>query len=265
MHVATKEVPKSKSVAVYVPTKTGTKCKQEKIFVNDDETQWIDFVETSAYLGSYVHTDLSDEEEIRTRISKALSMFGCLRRHLLSSKDVWNEVKRKIITGMLLPIVLDSAETWVVSAQSLKELKVAYNIMVRGCLRYSLCTTRKHRITIADMQDRLGIHPLEYFLDWRVLGYAGHVARMMEHRLPKQIMEGEVSGKARRGAPNKSHRTQRKECLQRKGISLVDWKDLAQNKNAWRILIKKESMLPCKQNRMYSKYEKIHMQPSGAK
>jgi hypothetical protein len=69
-------------------------------------------------------------------------------------------------------------------------------------------------------------------------------------------MEGEISGKARRGAPNKSHRTQRKECLQRKGISLVDWKDLAQNKNAWRILIKNESILPYKQNRMYSTYEK---------
>ena len=43
-----------------------------------------------------------------------------------------------------------------------------------------------------------------------------------------------------------------------KGISLVDWKDLAQNKNAWRILIKNESMLPCphKQNRMYSSHER---------
>jgi hypothetical protein len=73
-------------------------------------------VETSAHLGSYVHTELSDEEEMRTRTSKALGMFGCLRRHLLSSKDVWNEVKRKIVTGMLLPIVLDGAGTWVVSA-----------------------------------------------------------------------------------------------------------------------------------------------------
>jgi hypothetical protein len=126
----------------------------------------------------------------------------------------------------------------------------------RGCLRHSLCTTRKHRITIADMQDRLGIHPLEHFLDWRVLGRAGHVARVLPHRLPKQIMEGEISGKARRGAPNKSHRAQRKECLQRKGTSLVDWKDLAQNKNAWRILIKTESTLPHKQNRMYSTHEK---------
>ena len=46
--------------------------------------------------------------------------------------------------------------------------------------------------------------------------------------------------------------------LQRKGISLVDWEDLAQNKNAWRILIKNESMLPCphKQNRMYSSHER---------
>jgi hypothetical protein len=163
VQVATKEVPKSKSVAVYVPAKTETKCKQEKIFVNDDESQWIDFVETSACLGSHAHTELSDEKEMRARISKALSPFDCLRRHLLSSKDVWNEVKRTITTGTLLPIMLDGAETWVVSAQSLRELKVAHNVMVRGCPRCSLCTTRKHRIGVLyaqDMQDRLGIHPL---------------------------------------------------------------------------------------------------------
>jgi hypothetical protein len=88
IHVATKEVPKSKSVAVHVPAKTGTKCNQENIFVNDGESQWIDFVETSACLGSYVHADLSDEEEARARMSNALNMFGCLRRHLLSPKGV---------------------------------------------------------------------------------------------------------------------------------------------------------------------------------
>jgi hypothetical protein len=45
--------------------------------------------------------------------------------------------------------------------------------------------------------------------------------------------------------------------MQRKGTSLVDWKDQAQNKNAWRILIKNESTLPHKkQNRMCSTHEK---------
>jgi hypothetical protein len=93
------------------------------------------------------------------------------------------------------------------------------------------------------MQKRLGGEPLEYFLDWRVLGYAGHTARMGRHRLPRKIMTGYVQGKATVGAPPKSHETQINECLNRKGISIREWEDLATDKNKWRTMIKRPSIL----------------------
>ena len=239
VHVATAAVPKSKSVAVYVPAKTGEIAATDRLYVNRDNTEWIDFADKSAYLGSQINSDLNDDEEISKRVTKGLQMFGMLRRHLLGSKDVWNAVKKQVVLGMLLPIMLDGAEAWVVSAKALRELQSGYNFIVRGCLRFSLYTTRKYRITKECLQIKLGVESLEYYLDWRILGYAGHVARMEDHRLPKKIMMGNVSGKARAGAPPKSHMVQRRQCLKRKGIEEVSWMELALDKNNWRELIKK--------------------------
>ena len=85
---------------------------------------------------------------------------------------------------MLLPIMLDGAESWVVSAKGLRELQSGFNMIVRGCLRFSLYTTRKHRITTECMQKKLGVEAIEHCLDWRILAHAGHVARVGDHRLP---------------------------------------------------------------------------------
>jgi hypothetical protein len=52
-------------------------------------------------------------------------------------------------------------------------------------------------------------------------------------------MTGTVPGKARAGAPPKSHEAQRRQCLKRKGVEEVSWTELALDKNNWKELIKK--------------------------
>jgi hypothetical protein len=89
VHVASEANPISKSVAVYIPAKLGGRQQHARTWVNAEETEWINYVHRSAYLGAYVTTDLKDEEEIRGRMQKALGMYGCLRKHSLASKDAW--------------------------------------------------------------------------------------------------------------------------------------------------------------------------------
>ena len=244
VHVATATVPKSKSVVVFYPANEGEKSAEQKIEVNDDGTEWIDFTDGSPYLGSYIHTSLRDDHEIRTRIRKAAQMYGCLRRHLLSSKDTWREVKKKVLVGMILPIMLDGAEQWVISAQVLREMKTAYHKMIRGCLRMTTHTTRKHRISTSTMLGHLDMEPLEYYVDWRVLGYAGHVERMQDNRLPKKMRDASIEGKGKVGAPPKTHERQRNESMKRKGINKATWKDEAVDKNKWRAMIKGKCVTP---------------------
>jgi hypothetical protein len=247
VHVATEVNPRSKSVIVHIPATSTSHTHNERVYVNDDNSEWINFVTSSPYLGSRITSQLTDDDEINARIGKALEMFGKLRANLLGSKDVIHAVKRKILTGMLLPILLDGAESWVISAKAWQSLKSSYHKMIRGCLRYSLYTTRKHKITIDMMLQRLGMQHLHHYVDWRILGYAGHVIRMSDQRLPNKILHGRVEGKGKVGAPPKSYTKQLHECLKRKQISLSEWKCLAQDKNKWRTTIKKN--LPFSQHR----------------
>jgi hypothetical protein len=262
--VASEANPVSKSVAVYIPAKSGGGQQHTRIWVNAEETEWINYVNRSAYLGAYVTTDLKDEEEIRGRIQKALGMYGCLRKHLLASKDVWYTVKKKVLTGMILPIMLDGAESWVVSATAMKELRAAYNRIVRGCCRVSLYTTRKHRITSASLQARLGVGTLEHYLDWRILGYAGHVMRMADGRLPKLIMQGRIEGNGRVGAPPKTHSKQLIECLRRKSIDESNWTSLTSDKTKWRLLVKKIVLIKRTSNTSARNKEKWMLMPERA-
>jgi hypothetical protein len=255
VHVATEENTMSKSIVVHYPANEEDILTTNKLWVNEDKTEWINFENGSPYLGSRIQASLKDDEEIRGRIKKASQMFGRLRKHLLGSKDTWKEVKRKVLIGMILPMLLDGAEHWVISANMLRELLSAYHIMIRGCARLSTFTTRKYRITTEEVLNMMGMEPLQYYIDWRILGYAGHVQRMPNSRLPKMMRDATIVGKGRIGAPPKSHKSQIRESLKRKGIPEEEWRRSAMNKEIWRTLIKGPSILSTRSERVKESYE----------
>jgi hypothetical protein len=213
------------------------------VFIDNGHTQnrysgWVTFSQSARYLGAIISSDLLDDQEIRGRIQKATAVFGSMRKNLMASKDVWNEIKRRVLLGMILPTLLDGAEHWIVSSIMLAELTSAYNGMIRSCLRMTTHTQRKHSITTEDMLSKLGMRPLVYYLDWKILGYAGHVARMDKGRLPSIMLDAQMQGPRLIGAPPKTHHRQRRECLQRKKIQVDSWRDTALDRNNWRKLIK---------------------------
>jgi hypothetical protein len=165
-------------------------------------------------------------------------MFGLLRRNLLGSKSAWKEVKRRVLTGMLLPILLGGCESWVVTKEMERELAVAHNAMMRGCLRWSLHTTRIHRVTITDMVAALGMQELQHYLDWKILSCAGHVRRVQPQRLPAMMTRCEVEGKRRSGGQTKQHSRQLTESLRRVGVPIEGWQEATADRNEWKKLIK---------------------------
>ena len=129
--------------------------------------------------------------------------------------------------------------------------------MIRACLRFSTHTQRRHRITTETTLQLAGMQPLPYYLDWKILGYAGHVARMGTHRAPKILMTTAFAGPKRSGGQPKSHARQRRECLRRKGIDEDAWRALAQDKGEWRRAIKAMSVLqPTAPNKFLSTWKK---------
>ena len=53
-----------------------------------------------------------------------------------------------------------------------------------------------------DLLKRAGMRPLENYVRYYRLRWAGHVRRMDESRLPKRVLFGEIAGSRERGRPN---------------------------------------------------------------
>jgi hypothetical protein len=82
------------------------------------------------------------------------------------------------------------------------------------------------------------LQPLHYYIDLRVLAFAGHVQRMVEERLPKRLRDGRLQGPRTRGRPAKSHEKCVNDSLKRKGIDVNNWKSTSENKNKWAKIIR---------------------------
>jgi len=73
----------------------------------------------------------------------------------------------------------------------------------------------------------------------RQLRFLGHVQRMDAHRLPKQILYGELEeGSRTRGRPITSWRNNAQESIKLFGINEKDWQELAESKSEWEEYIK---------------------------
>ena len=95
-------------------------------------------------------------------------------------------------------------------------------------------------ITNIIVLERADITSIEAMLLKIQLRWAGHVARMEDHRLPKIILYGELSsGLRNRGAPKKRYKDTLKKSLGAYNISHLEWTTLAEDRGTWRRTISK--------------------------
>jgi hypothetical protein len=243
IHVGTPEVKSSKSMVLFVPA--SEKMKEVKncasLFLNPEETIFLDFKREVIYLGHTITDNLLDDRHLQIRMRKAASVFGALRKCLLGSKHAWKSVKSKVMTTMVLPTMLDGVESCVITAQILQEMTSKYHQWIRSCCRITPYTQRKNRITSEDLLRQMGLQPLHYYIDLKQLSYAGHIQRMATDRLPKTMRDGHLAGPRKLGRPHKNLNACIMEGLKRKGVSSETWQKLAEDKTNWRQAIRKQS------------------------
>ena len=74
-------------------------------------------------------------------------------------------------------------------------------------------------------------------VNWRRMGWAGHVARMGEGRGVHRVLVGKPEGKRSLGRPRCRWEDNIKMDLQEVGGSCGDWMELAQDRDRWRALV----------------------------
>ena len=74
--------------------------------------------------------------------------------------------------------------------------------------------------------------------------WAGHVSRMADSRIPKQLFYGQLkNGQRKIGAPRKRYKDYFKSKLKDFNIDITAWEKAASNKPAWRRLISNGALL----------------------
>ena len=97
------------------------------------------FTKSFVYLGSLLHSDLSDDHDVEARIKKASKAFGALRDRFFSSKAVPERLKGKVYAGGVLAVLLYGCESWCLTAESLNKLSMWHNKRIREMCRVTMC------------------------------------------------------------------------------------------------------------------------------
>ena len=116
------------------------------------------FVNKFCYLGSYVTSTTSQDEDITARIAKASSAFGKLRQRLWREHGI--SLSTKINVYRVLGTLLYGSECWNLYRKHVRRLEQFH----LRCLRSIAGIRWQDRITIVAVLDKCGITGIEAFL-----------------------------------------------------------------------------------------------------
>ena len=240
----------SKTLAMLVPARGHDPSEDETSpFTVDDEGGVVTFTDTFRYLGSVLSSDLTDDSDIQQRLRSAAATMGQLKQTLFCSKFALkamdDRTKGKLYEALVLGILLYGSETWALTTPNRQKLNKFHN----SCVRY-LCGARRrthqrqHTPTMASLFAKLHVHNMDHYLNARYLRWAGHVARMPEHRLPRRMLTAWVDNPRPRGKSCYGYGHWLEKELNAAGIcteanalamgNVESWMQQAQDRVAWR-------------------------------
>ena len=147
----------------------------------------LEVVDNFTYLGSCISSNLSLDSELNVRIGKASTAMARL------AARVWDNslltINTKVYQACVLSTLLYGSETWTLYSRQERRL----NAFHMRCLRRLLTITWQDRITNAEVLSRAGMPSMYAMLTQRRLRWLGHVCRMDDGRIPKDILYGEFA------------------------------------------------------------------------
>ena len=188
-------------------------------------------VDSFEYLGSILNSTCDLEPEIQHRIRLATANFGKLRGQVFNNRGLTIETKVKVYNAVCISVLLYSSETWTLYRSHIKSLE-AFHIR---CLQKILGITWQDRIPHVDILQATSSTSIEAMIMKRQLRWVGHVIRMPENRLPRQLLYGELlEGTRSVGGQKKRYKDQLKATLKACNIPPDQLETLASNRSLWR-------------------------------
>ena len=216
-----------KSVVMHQPAPAT--CGTEPSISIDDAT--LKNVENFTYLGSCLSSDASLDKEIAIHLSKASNSFGHLRSRVWNEQGLKEETKIAVYRAVVLSSLLYRCGSWMCYRRHHKKLDQFH----LHCLRKILGITWMDKVSNQDVLHNADLPGVEALITKAQLRWSGHVMRMEDSHLPKQVFCSELAiGKRKQGGQQKRYKDYLKRSLLACNIPIPGWESLAKDHLAWR-------------------------------
>ena len=126
---------------------------------------------------------------------------------------------------------MSGSETWTTYARQEKRLNSFHLRSIRRILGISW----QDRVSNTEVLSRANLPSMFTLLRQRRLRWLGHVNRMEDGRIPKDILYGELaSGRRSKGRAQLCYKDVRKRDMKALGINTDSWEELAADRMMWR-------------------------------
>ena len=195
----------------------------------------LEVVESFTYLGSTISNNLSLDTELNTRIGKASTTMARLTKRVWDNTMLTINTKMKVYQACVLSTLLYGSEAWTLYSRQEKRL----NAFHMRCLRRLLGITWQDRITNSSVLSQAGVPSMFAILTQKRLRWLGHVCRMEDRRIPKDILYGELAtGSRPTGRPSLRFKDICKHDLKTCGLNPASLEQVTSDRTRWRNEIK---------------------------
>ena len=146
-------------------------------------------MEDFSYLGSIISSNLSLDTEMNKRIGQAAAVLALLRKRIWDNTMLIISNKMKVYQACVLSTLLYSSKTWILYSCQERRL----NTFHPRCLRRILGITWQDYVSNKDVVAQAGLPSMFALLNQRRLGWLGHVSRMKDWQIPKDILYSKLT------------------------------------------------------------------------
>ena len=190
----------------------------------------LEAVHQFTYLGSTITDNLCLDPEIGRRIGRAATTFAKLTQRVWRNNKLTVHTKMNVYSACVLSTLLYGSESWTLYSRQERRL----NTFHMRNLRRILDIKWQDHITNEEVLSRAQMPSLYTMLQQRRLRWLGHVHRMADGRIPKDLLYGELAtGSRAPGRPNLRFKDVCKRDMKSMGIDIESWEECADNRALW--------------------------------
>ena len=177
----------SKTEAMFIPAagKKATDADTADIYLNDHE--FFGYCNKFKYLGTIFTPSLKDDADINKRITSAVGAFATMKKVLCNSR-IPVKLRVRIFDATVVNILLWGCESWALTAELERKLKVCHNRFLRKMVGITIYDVKDHHISMDLVREELGnCYEIKQSMELRRARWLEKLSTMSYKRGPRQI------------------------------------------------------------------------------